>query len=220
MGTIERTATAREELEVKEKNLNKSGDASHSKFPAKLRLPEYRRKVLRTLWLAGACWAMGLSTGIRGPSFLDIQIITQTTLESASAFLTASYVGNLLGAVFAGVIYDKLNKSCLLIMIVIGLSLTNIALPWCSPYGLMVTIHILCTLFSGAIDTACNAELLRIWGQEGRKSMQFMHFSFAFGGVLAPLITEPFLTSNPETDDATNRSEATAQNITLAGKHF
>lgn len=47
--------------------------------------------------------------------------------------------------------------------------------------------------------------------------MQFMHFSFAFGGVLAPLITEPFLTSNPETDDATNRSEATAQNITLAG---
>lgn len=58
MGTIERTATAREELEVKEKNLNKSGDASHSKFPAKLRLPEYRRKVLRTLWLAGACWAM------------------------------------------------------------------------------------------------------------------------------------------------------------------
>jgi hypothetical protein len=45
-----------------------------------------------------------------------------------------------------------------------------------------------------------NAELVRIWGKEGEMAMQFLHLSYASGGVIAPLATEPFLTPIQEDD--------------------
>ncbi|KAJ8313966.1 hypothetical protein KUTeg_008527, partial [Tegillarca granosa] len=39
-----------------------------------------------------------------------------------------------------------------------------------------------------------NAELLYIWRLENKSYMQALHFAFAFGGILSPLATVPFLT--------------------------
>ena len=39
----------------------------------------------------------------------------------------------------------------------------------------------------------CNAEQMKLWGNEGRPLMQLIHFSFSLGGLLSPLYTEPFL---------------------------
>ena len=58
-----------------------------------------------------------------------------------------------------------------------------------------------------------NAELLRVWGKEGEMAMQFLHFSFAFGGVAGPLVTEPFLTPIPEDEKAGNASIAVASSL-------
>ncbi|XP_025094849.1 sodium-dependent glucose transporter 1A-like [Pomacea canaliculata] len=171
-----------------------------SGFRTKLKLPEYRRRCLRTLWLGLSFCALGFAVGQRGPAFLDIQIITQTDVKSASFFFTAASVGYLVGSLTAGMVYDKLNKSLLLIMSLLGLSFTTIALPWCSPYVLMIMIHFLCSMCAGSVDTVGNAELVRIWGNEGEMAMQFLHFAFAFGGVISPLITAPFLTPVPEED--------------------
>ena len=45
----------------------------------------------------------GFAVGQRGPAFLDIQIITQTNVEQASFFFTASSIGYLVGSLIAGV---------------------------------------------------------------------------------------------------------------------
>ena len=37
-----------------------------------------------------------------------------------------------------------------------------------------------------------NADVVSIWDEEGRPYMQFVHFCFAFGGILSPLMSEPF----------------------------
>lgn len=101
-------------------------------------------------------FSQGSIVAQRGPSFLDLQIITHSNMESASFFFTAGSVGYLVGSLLAGVIYDKINKSFLLIGLVLGLSLTTIALPWCSLYGLMITAFFFCSLFGGGLDTGSN----------------------------------------------------------------
>ncbi|XP_076461010.1 sodium-dependent glucose transporter 1A-like [Babylonia areolata] len=183
------------------------------------KVPEYRRNVWRTIWLGAAFWGLGFAVGQRGPAFLDIQIITQTDVEQASFFFTASSVGYLVGSLVAGVIYDKLNKSLLLLLSVVGLAVSTAILPWCSLYSLMIIIHAVVSLFAGALDTSGNAELLRIWGLEGEMAMQFIHFAFALGGVISPLVTEPFLTPNPEDDiDITTiaTTSLAMDNVTIA----
>ncbi|KAK7484908.1 hypothetical protein BaRGS_00023828 [Batillaria attramentaria] len=177
---------------------------------SKLKNPEYRWKFLRTLWLGAACCALGFGVGQRGPAFLDIQIITRTDVEAASFFFTAGSVGCLAGSLVSGLIYDKLNKSILLFSCVFGMAAATIATPWCSIYGLMITAFFLSSFFGGGIDTAANAELLRIWGKDGEMSMQFMHFTFAFGGVISPLFTEPFLTPIPEDDEHSHNTTTSA----------
>jgi FHS family Na+ dependent glucose MFS transporter 1 len=96
----------------------------------------------------------GFAIGQRGPAFLDLQIITQTDVEKASFFYTASSVGYLVGSLVAGVVYDKLNKSALLLLTVFGLGVSTVILPWCSLYGLMIAIHLICSIFGGGLDTS------------------------------------------------------------------
>ena len=40
--------------------------------------------------------------------------------------------------------------------------------------------------------TGGNADVVSIWDEEGRPYMQFAHFCFAFGGIVSPLMSEPF----------------------------
>ncbi|GFS23893.1 sodium-dependent glucose transporter 1 [Elysia marginata] len=56
---------------------------------------------------------------------------------------------------------------------------------------------------------SANAEHMRIWGKDGHVLMQLLHFCFALGGVVSPLVTEPFLAAkkNGETaEDSANLS--------------
>ena len=48
-----------------------------------------------------------------------------------------------------------------------------------------------------------NVEHLRLWRSGGKSLLQFIHFTFAFGGMLTPLYTEPFLAAK---DTNTNAS--------------
>ena len=95
----------------------------------------------------------GFAIGQRGPTFLDIQIITHTDMEAASFFFTSASVGYLVGSLAAGVVYDKLNKSLLLLLSVLGMAVTTVAVPWCSPYALMVAIRFVVDVFAGGLDT-------------------------------------------------------------------
>lgn len=54
-----------------------------------------------------------------------------------------------------------------------------------------------------------NAELVYIWGDTGRSFMQTLHFCFAFGGILSPLATAPFLAPKREPRIITSVSNMT-----------
>ncbi|KAL8609318.1 hypothetical protein ACOMHN_048874 [Nucella lapillus] len=174
----------------------------------KLKDRDFRRKCLCTLWFGASFFVLGLTFSQRGPAFLDLQIITQTDVEAASYFFTASSVGYLVGSLVAGMVYEKLNKSLLMLLCLLCMAVATIAVPWCSLYSLMVAIHFVFSFFGGGLETVGNAEMLRLWGKKGEVAMQFVHFAYALGGVFAPLVTEPFLTPIREEEDTLTTATA------------
>ena len=55
------------------------------------------------------------------------------------------------------------------------------------------------------LPSGITAVLMRMWGDQSGPCMQFLHFAFAFGAFIAPLISGPFIRDTP-TNDRTNHS--------------
>ena len=51
----------------------------------------------------------------------------------------------------------------------------------------------ICGFASGGLEAAADVWIAEIWGTECGPYVQMLHFIFAFGAILAPLITKPFL---------------------------
>ncbi|KAK0055323.1 sodium-dependent glucose transporter 1A-like isoform X1 [Biomphalaria pfeifferi] len=158
----------------------------------------YRNKVLHSVWIAISLFSLGICVGQMGPSFLDLQIVTNTDVEKASAFFTGSSIGYLTGSILSGALYTRVNRPLLQFFTLVILGITTTLTPYCSVYPLMIFIRSIVGTCAGCVDTTGNAEHMRIWGNDGQVLMQLLHFSFALGGVISPLYSEPFLAEKIE----------------------
>ncbi|CAL1530089.1 unnamed protein product, partial [Lymnaea stagnalis] len=163
----------------------------------------YRKKVFFSLWLAVSLFSLGVTIGQMGPTFLDLQIITNTNVEEASAFFTGTSIGYLTGSIISGAIYNKVNKPLLEFTTLLLLGVFTTATPHCSNYPLMIILRTAVGTCCGCVDTSNIAEHMRIWGNEGQALMQLLHFALALGGVISPLYSEPFLAEKSLENDTT-----------------
>ncbi|PVD29813.1 hypothetical protein C0Q70_09070 [Pomacea canaliculata] len=152
-----------------------------------------RNRICRSMWLWLSFFSMGLANSQRGPAFLDIQMITGTTLQQAASFFTASFVGSVVGSLLGGVVYDVISQTLFLGVSLLAHAVLTMLTPFCRLYALMAAVSFLVAVFGGGVSTAVNADVLRVWEGRGGVAMQGLHFSYALGGVIAPLITQPFL---------------------------
>lgn len=153
----------------------------------------YRRKFIQTVFMWWASVVFGWTTGQIGPSLLDLQFISNTTLRKASAFLTAGSAGYLLGSILTGYFHGKVKGELLLFLCISGNVVMTTVIPWCSLYEIMVTAMVVRNVFFGGYDTVINARMMQTWRTESKFYMQVLHLSFAVGGILSPLATAPFL---------------------------
>ncbi|XP_046558549.1 sodium-dependent glucose transporter 1A-like [Haliotis rubra] len=169
------------------------GGPSPRRWAEKLKSSIYRKKAIYTACLLFGNFMSGWINGQRGPSLLDLQLITGTDMSQGSAFFTAAAVGSLVGAVAGGAIYDRCNKYMSLFISMAGHGLTVAVIPLCSEYWLMITVFVAHEFFLGIFKTGSNVELLRVWGVESKPYMQAFHFLWSLGGIVSPFVLEPFL---------------------------
>ncbi|XP_067661056.1 sodium-dependent glucose transporter 1C-like [Haliotis asinina] len=181
-------------------------DQTRRRWTNKLKSTLYRKKFLYTACLLFGNFMSGWVNGQRGPSLLDLQIITGTDLSQGSAFFTAAAIGSLVGAVAGGAIYDRFNKYLSLFISMAGHGLTVAVIPLCSPYWLMIAMFVAHEFFLGIFKTGCNVELVRVWGVESKPYMQALHFLWSLGGIISPFVLEPFLAVRKDGDNNTTRS--------------
>ncbi|XP_050418537.1 sodium-dependent glucose transporter 1 [Patella vulgata] len=162
-------------------------------FLAKWKNTAYRARLLHTTWLFLSFISLGFIGGQRGPSFLDLQLLTNTDVEEASLFFTSAAVGGLIGALVIGASYDRFNKPRLIFLANIGMGVCVGVVPQCRQYHLMIFIWFITGFFMRGLETAGTADVVRVWKSETRPYMFIVHLGLSTGSLFSPLVTEPFL---------------------------
>lgn len=150
-------------------------------------------RAMKTLCLYLAYTALGMATGMSGPTILDLQLTVGSTFDQITYIIPGRSVGYALGSAIVGVIFSFINVQAL-IAITCGLSAVFMGiLPFNRTlYGLVATFFAN-GLVNGMLDTGSNMFTLVLWGRENGPFMQALHFAFGLGCFHAPLLAKPFL---------------------------
>lgn len=153
-----------------------------------------------------------MADGLFGPTLLDMRDIYLTEISTITLVIILKAVGSIIGAFSAGVLLDKCDRFRLFILFAFTLllSLFTMILPHLSYLWIFFVISTLSSFASGALDTGGNVLCLNIWSDSPSDAGPFMHsihFSFAIGAFLAPLIAIPFLGNTEDAESLENVSK-------------
>ncbi|XP_033726395.1 sodium-dependent glucose transporter 1A-like [Pecten maximus] len=160
-----------------------------------------RQKIVYSACLCASYLTCGWNLAQIGSALLDLKQITSVSLEAASLYQTFFNVGYFAGSLLCGVIYKRINKFIFQFLSLLLVAIALAAIPWCRVQVAMVTAHFFVGLSGGVIDSVVNAEMLAVWGEKGHSYVQAMHFSYAFGGIISPVITAQFLAPTQDHHD-------------------
>ncbi|XP_045189010.2 sodium-dependent glucose transporter 1A-like [Mercenaria mercenaria] len=165
---------------------------------------------------------LGWTYGQLGTAFPDLQLILNTNVEQTSLVFTMNSVGYMAGSVGIGFVYDRVSHLKLLGVLSVVNGVTSIVLPWCKLFGLFLAVRFIDGFLCGGRDAGGNAKVASCWGTEGRQYMQALHFTYALGGIISPLVTSLFLaprihipsTENITFENVTYSSDDRSENTT------
>jgi FHS family Na+ dependent glucose MFS transporter 1 len=135
----------------------------------------------------------GLGFSIIGPTLLDIAELVRSSFHEVSFGVVSRSASYCAGALFCGWAFNKVNRQLgfVVSLLIAGASLL------CIPFVRELYFFILAQAVFGfaiaGLDVAGNAWILEIWQEGANPYMQGLHFSYAIGMTVAPLIAEPFL---------------------------
>src|SRR5207245_956544 len=87
----------------------------------------------------------------------------------------------------------------------IWLTAVSVALaPQLTRFSMFVVMQSLFGFFASGIDCGSNAWIMDIWKSESGPFLQGMHFAYAAGSMISPLIAEPFLATMMSSNVTTN----------------
>ncbi|KAK7481844.1 hypothetical protein BaRGS_00026870 [Batillaria attramentaria] len=133
---------------------------------------EWVRRFTKTLALSLAFFALGLCVSIPGATLPDLES-EQTPAQNASPSSSQLQILLFYTLVFTGI--------------------ATIAVPWCTALASLAGMIAVQGLALGILDTGGNMFCIKIWSKSSPPYMQALHFAFAVGAFLAPLLARPFL---------------------------
>ncbi|WAR21464.1 MFS4B-like protein, partial [Mya arenaria] len=132
--------------------------------------------------------------------------------------------GYMLGSLLIGALYDRVPKLKLLGLLTILNGVTSALLPWCSSFGLFLFVRLVDGTLCGGRDGGGNAKVSSCWGFAVRPYMQALHFTYAFGGIISPIVTSHFLAPritlrNPTTNVSYGNGTNTSAFVQSSNRH-
>ncbi|NXM12609.1 MFS4B protein, partial [Ploceus nigricollis] len=133
---------------------------------------------------------LGLSIAVLGPTFPTLAANVGKNVSDIYYIFVGRSLGYLGGSVVGGGLLDCMNASLLLALSMLGTTAGLYAIPWCTE-SLLLTISMSVIGGSmGILDTGGNVLALYTWGSEAGPHLQALHFSFAAGAFLAPIVAQ------------------------------
>ncbi|XP_062406527.1 sodium-dependent glucose transporter 1 [Sardina pilchardus] len=143
-----------------------------------------------TLTLCASFLGLGMCVSVLGPTLGDLAINVNQNISNISYIFVGRSVGYIGGSLLGGILFDCMNPHLLLGFSMLVTAFGMIAIPFCKK-ALFLTALMSCVGISmGFLDTGGNVLILNIWGSQAGPHMQALHFSFAAGAFISPIIAK------------------------------
>ncbi|XP_013366296.1 PREDICTED: sodium-dependent glucose transporter 1B-like isoform X1 [Chinchilla lanigera] len=133
---------------------------------------------------------MGLAAAILGPTFQDLASNVNQNMSSLSQIFVGRALGYLGGCAICGILFDRINQFLLLGVLMLVTSVAHYLIPLCKTAALLIVMMSVTGIGLGILDTGGNVLILALWGDKGAPHMQALHFSFALGAFLTPILAK------------------------------
>uniref|UniRef100_A0A3B3WBN2 Major facilitator superfamily domain-containing protein 4A n=1 Tax=Poecilia mexicana TaxID=48701 RepID=A0A3B3WBN2_9TELE len=151
----------------------------------------FKRNAHHTLTYWSVFFSFGLCIAFLGPTILDLQCQTNSTLSQITwVFFSQQFcllIGSSVGGVFKRTALAALFVSALLISVIFAI------IPVCNNVLVLAIAMAVSGLAMGVIDTIANIQLVTIYQKDSAIFLQALHFFIGFGALVSPLIADPFL---------------------------
>ncbi|UXI22286.1 FAM76A protein [Sarcoptes scabiei] len=151
-------------------------------------------KYIVTFSLFFCYFAYGVNFYVIGPTLIELASIFRTSLEQICLIYTIRSAGYTFGSL-SGFLFKYINRQLALVFFVTLMGITLALIPHCTSINLVFVLAAINGFSIGSFDTAINVWMLEIWSEDSGPFMQALHFTYGIGAFVAPLICEPFLST-------------------------
>ncbi|NXK62134.1 MFS4B protein, partial [Sylvietta virens] len=140
--------------------------------------------------LCASFLGLGMSIAVLGPTFPNLAANVRKNVSDIYYIFVGRSLGYLGGSVVGGVLFDCMNATLLLALSMLGTTAGLYVIPWCKESLLLTALMSVIGGSMGILDTGANVLALNTWGSEAGPHLQALHFSFAAGAFLAPILAK------------------------------
>ena len=176
-------------------------------------------KIFQSTCLALAFLALGLYIAMFGPTLPTLSHNLQVQIDTMSYILPGRAAGYLSGSIISGLIYDKVDHHLMMFCSLSVSAIGILLIPYMNHVVAVAVIMCFVSLSTGFLDTAGNVMCLQIWGNKSGPFLQALHFFFALGTTIAPLLAIPFImdvehkNKSDQVLNATNKNETAIMSV-------
>ncbi|CAB1414645.1 unnamed protein product [Pleuronectes platessa] len=168
----------------------------------------FKRNAHHTLTYWSVFFSFGLCIAFLGPTILDLQCQTNSTLSQITwVFFAQQFcllIGSSIGGIFKKTLFRALGAlfvSALVISVIFAI------IPFCNNVLLLAIAMAVSGLAMGIIDTIANIQLVTIYQKDSAVFLQALHFFIGFGALVSPLIADSFLSETGCGNHTANQTE-------------
>ena len=143
---------------------------------------------------------VGVSLALAGPTLPTLAANLNATVSDLAYIIPVRSTGYLTGSIIGGILFEKMNS---FVFLAISMAICSIGLfivPFAPSVIGLAGILSAGGLSMGLLDTGGNVLILQLWGDSSGPYLQALHFFFAIGATLAPIVANPFIIDFNETN--------------------
>uniref|UniRef100_A0A8C5WEH8 Major facilitator superfamily domain containing 4B n=1 Tax=Leptobrachium leishanense TaxID=445787 RepID=A0A8C5WEH8_9ANUR len=150
-----------------------------------------------TTVLCAAFLGLGMAIAVLGPTFPDLAENVESNVANISYIFVGRSCGYLGGSVLGGILFERMNQHLLLGIAMLATAVGLYVVPWCRRAVLLTAVMSLVGMSMGFLDTGGNVVIMNTWGEQSGPHVQALHFSFALGAFVAPILAKVVLERLP-----------------------
>lgn len=172
-----------------------------------------------TLTLCASFLGLGMCISVLGPTLGDLAINVNKNISNISYIFAGRASGYIAGSLLGGILFDLINPQLLLGFAMLITAFGMFATPFCKKALLLAGLVSSVGVSMGILDTGGNVLILNTWGDQAGPHMQALHFSFALGAFVSPIIAKLLFGHESAVSDRST-TLTTASNATAATLNF